>query len=162
MRRLDVVLCTAAVAVSVTGCSAPASSSACHSEVEVGPVPAWANAGFSEGARVPRVVGAAGRILAVHFTDSLVAADGPEPVNKVLFVPRVPLRGPSPLTIEARLEGHGDVVRRVRMDGPGPGSLDLPTPGCWRLKLSWADQTDTLDLEYVSPTATPSGASSSG
>jgi hypothetical protein len=91
------------------------------------------------------------RILAVIFADSLQAADGPEPVNKVLFVAREPLNGPTPLTIEARLDGTGVTVRRERAEGPGPGSLDLPLPGCWRLSLKWAGKSDTIDLEYVAP-----------
>jgi hypothetical protein len=32
--------------------------------------------------------------------------------------------------------------------------LDLPRPGCWRLTLTWADQKDTLDLEYVAQPGT--------
>jgi hypothetical protein len=35
--------------------------------------------------------------------------------------------------------------------GPGPSTIDLPDPGCWRLSLTWGGRTDTLDLEYVSP-----------
>lgn len=143
-----------AVASSLTACASEPVATACHSEVVVGPVPEWANAGFTDGAEVPHVIGRGGRILAVYFADSLVAADGPNPLNKVLFVAREPLSGLTPLTIDAQLEGIGPVVHRVRAEGPGPGSLDLPSQGCWRLALSWADQQDTLDLEYVAPSGT--------
>ena len=45
----------------------------------------------------------------------------------------------------------GDRVERSVADGPGPSTIDLPEAGCWRMTLSWADRTDSLDLEYVSP-----------
>ncbi len=148
LRGLTVWTVVTGAALGLSACSPEAAPSACDSRVIVDEVPAWASTGFTPGARVPHVVGADGRIVAVMFADRLMAAEGPTPVNKVLFVPREPLAGPSPLRIDARLEGTGPVVRRERVEGPGPGSLDLPTPGCWRLVLTWADQRDTLDLRY--------------
>jgi len=45
----------------------------------------------------------------------------------------------------------GAPVERRLEQFPGPSFVDLPEPGCWRLTLTWADRTDTLDLEYVRP-----------
>lgn len=153
MRRRALVVGTtaAAVAIGLTGCSQPIATEDCRSDVQVGSLPEWARSGFSEGARVPRAIGHAGRIVAVPFSQPLVATQDTSPQNKVLLIPREPLTGPTPLRIEARLEGTGDVVLRERPEGPGPGTLDLPRPGCWRLTLTWGDQTDTLDLDYVAP-----------
>lgn len=153
MRRRALLLgvTAAAVAISLAGCSEPTATEDCRSDVRVGALPEWAMTGFSDGAQVPRAVGHAGRIVAVPFSQPLVASQDPAPQNKVLLVPREPLTGPTPLRIEARLSGTGDVVFRERPEGPGPGTLDLPQPGCWRLTLTWGDQTDTLDLDYVAP-----------
>jgi hypothetical protein len=121
----------------------------CHSDVDVGPVPEWASAGFSPGATVPHVIGHSGRILAVLFSDPLIAnPDGQLPRNKVLLVSRAVPQGPEPVTIDARLSGTDVTVQRVRSDGPGPGVLDMPKPGCWNLTLHWGNQSDSLDLEY--------------
>ncbi len=154
-RRVLAAAAFSLTALSSTGCSSQATSSDCHSIVESGELPAWASTGFSQGARVPHVIGSEGQIAAIYFAGSLVASTSAEPVNKVLFVPRVALNGPAPLSIDARLNGTGDVVHRERADGPGPGVLDLPEPGCWRLSLRWGDQTDTMDLEYAAPSHPP-------
>lgn len=153
MRRIPALLGTTllVVAMANAGCAGRPGAASCHEDVQVGPLPEWATAGFSEGAQVPRVVGRAGLILAVPFSQPLVSSAGPKPMNKVLFVAREPLTGLTPLTIVARLSGTDEVVVRERPNGPGPGTLDLPSPGCWSLTLSWDDQTDTLDLQYVAP-----------
>lgn len=132
----------------LAACARPAALP-CHSDVSVGPVPDWASAGFSPGARVPHVIGRSGRIVAVLFSHPLIASpEGQPPQNKVLLVSKELPQGPTPVTIEARLAGTDVVVERVRSDGPGPGVLDLPQPGCWNLTLRWGDQSDTLDLDY--------------
>ncbi|MBI1352554.1 MAG: hypothetical protein GC156_15745 [Actinomycetales bacterium] len=142
-------------AVALYGCSEQSATAACHSDVEIGTMPSWATTGFSEGAEVPRAIGHAGRIVAVAFSQPLVATTESEPQNKVLLVAREPVNGPEPVSIEARLAGTDEVVLRERPDGPGPGTLDLPAPGCWELTLHWADQTDVLDLEYVAAASEP-------
>jgi hypothetical protein len=123
--------------------------------VTLGRLPDWASAGFSEGAVVPHVVGDEGRIVAVPFSQPLIAtADGQPPQNKVLLVARTTPQGPAPVTIDARLVGTDVAVRRLRPEGPGPGVLDLPRPGCWTLTLRWANESDTLQLEYRDREAT--------
>lgn len=135
------------------GCS-PAQSSGCHSVVVTGPMPAWADAGFSKDASFPHVFGEFERIVAVPFAGTLVASTSVEPRNKVLLIARAPLQGPVLLTIDAQRDGDGEVVHRERADGPGPGTLDMPSAGCWRMTLHWADQTDVIDLEYVADQST--------
>ena len=135
-------------AVTLSACSTPVAST-CHSRVSSGPVPAWANTGFSPGATVPHVVGDEGNIVAVLFSQPLIStSDGSPPQNKVLLVAKEVPHGPTPVTIEARLSGSDVVVERQRPDGPGPGVLDLPQPGCWNLTLHWDGKTDTLALDY--------------
>lgn len=160
MRRDPLVRAAPVVAGSLLlavlgGCSRPAEA-ACRGDVRVGVLPEWASTGFTPGAEVPYVMGERQRILAVPFSQPLVAvAEDAAPQNKVLLVPREPPQGPAPVTIVARLAGTDEVVTRTRRDGPGPGTLDLPKPGCWRLTLTWADDSDTLDLQYVAgPSAT--------
>ncbi len=138
-------------AVALTSCSSEPTAE-CHSNLVTGEVPEWANTGFSEGAIVPHVLGDNGLIVAVPFSQPLVATgEGDDPQNKVLLVAKVIPNGSAPMTIDARLNGTGDVVHRIREGGPGPGTLDLPLPGCWRVTMHWADQTDVVDLDYVAP-----------
>ena len=58
------------------------------------------------------------------------------------------------LTIK-RVE-HERHRQRAEIDHDGTlHEIDLPLAGCWRLTLTWgpgADQTDTMDLQYVAPT----------
>ena len=156
MRRRAAAIAAGALlaATTLAGCSSEPTAE-CHSNLVVGEMPEWANGGFSEGAEVPHVIGTEGLIVAVPFSQPLVATgEGSDPQNKVLLVAKVIPNGSVPLTIDAQLNGTGDVVHRVRESGPGPGTLDMPLPGCWRMTLHWADQTDTIDLEYVaSPSA---------
>ena len=43
-----------------------------------------------------------------------------------------------------------DSVFRVRLGpAPGPSIVDLPRPGCWRMKLRWGTYTDMITLPYV-------------
>jgi hypothetical protein len=136
------------VGTASVACSAPAALT-CRSDVDLGPVPDWASTGFTPGAGFPHVVGRSGRIVAVLFSYPLVATpDGQPPRNKVLLVSRQVPQRQEPVTIDARLSGTDQTVRRVRNDGPGPGILDLPKQGCWTLTLTWGTQTDSLDLKY--------------
>lgn len=152
MRRATAIAVgLATAAAGLTACSTEPTA-ACHSNLVVGEMPEWANTGFSAGAEVPHVIGDNGLIVAVPFSQPLIATDeGADPQNKVLLVAKVIPNGSVPLTIEAQLNGTGDVVHRVRESGPGPGILDLPLPGCWRVTMHWADQIDTVDLDYVAP-----------
>jgi hypothetical protein len=126
---------------------------ACRDGVRDAVLPSWARAGFSEREpRVPHAVGRDGRIAAVVFGHPLTSPPLRDRANKILWVPREPLTAPAALTVDAqRMEGAeavGEPVRRVIEDGPGPSTVDLPAPGCWRLTLRWADGVDALDLRY--------------
>lgn len=124
-------------------------SSPCNSVVTTDPMPEWADAGFSDDARVPHVFSQDRRIVAVPFAGTLVASTSSEPRNKVLLVAREPVQAPTTLTIDAQLDGSGEVVHRERAAGPGPGSLDMPQAGCWVMQVRWGGESDVLNLEYV-------------
>jgi hypothetical protein len=72
--------------------------------------------------------------------------------NKILWVSRVPLEPPSDLRISARRmrgrERLGPAVTRMVEGGPGPSTINLPAPGCWRLNPRWSGHQDELDLVY--------------
>ncbi|MDG9673714.1 hypothetical protein [Micromonospora sp. DH14] len=158
----SVVLVAGCTATTSGGSAAPAATTAttasaatgCGSRVETGPLPDWADAGFSGDARVPHVFGAKGDIVAVLFAHPLrqVRDDGSN--NKILWVARAATTSPDPvapatLVITARLDGTDTQVIREVPGGPGPSIIDLPRAGCWRLDLSWSGHTDTMDLTYA-------------
>jgi hypothetical protein len=126
----------------------------CDGHEDRGVLPAWARGGFSDPEpSMPHVVSLSGEITAILFGDPLSSPPSPERSNKILWVLRTGLG--SALTISAqRMDGTspvgGPVERRLEQF-PGPSTVDLPEPGCWRLTLTWADRTDTLDLEYGPP-----------
>ena len=116
-------------------------------------LPDWARAGFSDAEPMARhEVGRSGEIAAVIFGFPLVVPPRADGANKILWVPRQTTIADR-LDISAqRMDGTaaiGAPVEQVVTGGPGPSYVDLPQAGCWRLTLTWADQTDTLDLEYV-------------
>ena len=118
--------------------------------VDRGVLPSWARAGFSENApKVPHVDGTGGQITAILFGDRLSAPPAQDRSNKILWVSREPVRGVTDLRIRAA--AGGDVVTRTVAGGPGPSTLDLPHPGCWRLSLEWSGRRDTLRLAYGAP-----------
>ncbi len=125
----------------------------CMAVVDRGTLPAWARTGFTEPDAVePHVVGRSGEIAAILFGDPLSSPPSADHTNKILWAAREPYVAAATLDIGAqRMDGTaliGAPIERSVEDGPGPSIIDLPEPGCWRLSLSWADQTDTLDLAY--------------
>jgi hypothetical protein len=125
-----------------------AASSACSAAVVTSALPEWARAGFSPDAYVnPHVTGASGKIVGVLFVDPLRSPPRSGVGNKILWVAKDP--GTGPLVIQARLDGSSQTATSTVDEGPGPSILDLPTPGCWRLTLSWSGQTDSVALPYV-------------
>ncbi|UBU16269.1 hypothetical protein [Nonomuraea gerenzanensis] len=123
----------------------------CASRIFQGELPVWARAGFSPDAEPHHVFSGRGDMVAVLFGYPLASPPRPNRGNKILWVSRLPLLPSNPLRIEARLGGTGAPVRTKVSGGPGPSLIDLPSPGCWRLKLSWSSHTDFIDLEYVAP-----------
>jgi hypothetical protein len=124
---------------------------ACHSNVDTGVLPVWARGGFSDPKpRIPHVLGRSGRIVAILFAYPLLSPPPRDHNNKILWVARK--ANGSALRIRAqRMIGSARVgapVSRRIAGGPGPSIVNLPAPGCWRLTLRWAGQTDTLDLRY--------------
>ncbi len=125
----------------------------CGQVVERGVLPPWARAGFSDPRpRITHTIGRSGEIAAVLFGYPLLSPPSRVRSNKILWVPRVPLRGLSTLRISAqRMAGARPVGHRVLRSvagGPGPSIIDLPAAGCWRLTLRWSGRSDQLDLRY--------------
>jgi len=127
----------------------------CHAEVRTGVLPTWARSGFSgPRPRIPHILGSSGEIVAILFGYPLYAPPLPRRNNKILWVSRHPHSRAS-LWIRAQLMDQsrpvGAPIRRIVPGGPGPSFVDLPSPGCWRLTLSWSGRRDSLDLEYRVP-----------
>jgi hypothetical protein len=125
----------------------------CREEIRRAVIPTWARAGFSEARpRLPHAIGRQGDIAALLFGYPLTSPPPEMRANKILWVSRVPLEPPSDLRISAqRMRGGerlGPVVRRLVEGGPGPSTINLPAPGCWRLRLGWSGHRDELDLVY--------------
>ena len=157
MRRLLILVLTL-TAVAASAAQAPRSAVApCAAAVRHDVLPVWMRAGFSSPKpRVPYVLGEHGRIGAILFGSPLNAPPAKTKNNKVLWVSRRPWKDRAALWIRMqRMDGTkpvGAPVTHVVPGGPGPSYVDAPSPGCWRLTLSWAGRQDTLDLAYVRPT----------
>lgn len=156
MRATGLLIVTLAVAA----CGQPLPSSGpnrgastCQANVLRGVLPDWARAGFSEAfPRVPHEIGRSGEIAAIIFGDPLAAPPRTDHQNKILWVVRHPTLAARLDIIAQRMDGAakvGDPVKESVEGGPGPSVVDLPAPGCWRLTLGWADQSDSMDLEYI-------------
>jgi len=134
--------------------SAPAAAAAnslpnCAADVPSRVLPEWARTGFSEKEpRMPYVLGDRGEIVAIIFGYPLRQPPLPDRSNKILWVSQGSLESGSPLVIEARLDGAGEVTTREVGGGPGPSIIDLPRAGCWHLALKWSGHTDTMQLTY--------------
>jgi hypothetical protein len=51
----------------------------------------------------------------------------------------------------ARLDGTGPAVTFVAPGVTGPSAVSLPSPGCWRVSITWSGGSDTIDLEAARP-----------
>jgi hypothetical protein len=125
----------------------------CTAHVNHSVIPAWARAGFSSpNPRVPYALGRSARIVAILFGYPLRSPIAPHRTNKILWVPRTRATTQTALWIHAqRMAGAkpvGAPIEHVVRGGPGPSYVNVPHPGCWRLTLSWAGRTDSLDLAY--------------
>lgn len=127
----------------------------CSPMVKKGMLPAWARAGFHGSTRVPHVLGRSGGIIGILFQYPLKAPPPTDRNDKILWVSRLSYTWRATLRISAqRMNGTRPVGAPVKTSvkgGPGPSSVDLTTPGCWRLSLDWAGHSDTVDLQYRSP-----------
>jgi len=43
----------------------------------------------------------------------------------------------------------GKPVTETVAGGPGPSYVNMPSPGCWRMTLTWSGYRDSLDLDYA-------------
>jgi hypothetical protein len=122
-----------------------------------GTLPGWAEPSYSaSGSRStpwPYGVARNGTAVAVVFGFPLRAGTPANRTNKVLWIVRLPRNG-SPLTVTARpMRGAGPSVHASWPADSGPGEiypsyLNVPHAGCWRVTLSWAHHSDSIDLHY--------------
>jgi hypothetical protein len=124
----------------------------CVSTVVRGVLPEWARAGFTAPEPVmPYVRSASGNIVAILFVDKLTAPPRENVNNKILWVWRAGSGVGNDVHVVARLGGTGPAVTKGLPTLEGPSIVDLPSPGCWRLTISWPGGSDTIDLTYVKP-----------
>jgi hypothetical protein len=130
--------------------SGPASGPApCRSTVVTGVLPAWARGGFSDPRPVmPYVSSAGGGIVAIIW-EPLTGPPRDSSGDKVLWVWRTPVV--DGVHAVARLDGTGPAVTFVDPAVTGPSSVSLPSPGCWRVTVTWAGGSDTIDLQAARP-----------
>ncbi|OKI67400.1 hypothetical protein A6A27_23125 [Micromonospora sp. CB01531] len=134
--------------------ASPRVAGGCTSPIEMGPLPDWADEGFSGGGSgPPHVFGAKGEILGVLFGYPLSQQPADGHNNKILWVARPAptpsdTRSPETLVITATLDGTDTRVTHEVTGGPGPSIIDVPRAGCWHLDLRWSGRTDTMDLVF--------------
>jgi hypothetical protein len=125
---------------------------ACRSTVLRGVLPEWARAGFFDPEPVmPYVRSTSGNVVAILFTDRLTSPPRREVANKVLWVWQTYPAAPTDVRVAARLDGTGPAVTAGLPAPVGPSYVDLPSPGCWRLTLTWPRGQDSVDLVAVRP-----------
>jgi hypothetical protein len=147
MRRIILFAVPLLVATACTG--NPQTPPAASCSVTTGPLPTWAQGGFTPPDQSTRhVLGAAGDIVGVLFADPLRSPAQAGHNNKILWVPRAEFKA-GPLKIKADLNGSDLSVERDVPDGPGPSTIDLPKAGCWTFTLTWSGHTDRVDVPYV-------------
>jgi hypothetical protein len=151
------VLCTVLVpALPAAGDATRGSVEPCSPRVRYGVLPVWMRGGFGPSPRTTYALGRRGAIGAVLWgARTFDSPPARHRSNKILWVPRHLSKTVAPLWIKLQMmEGThavGAPVRRVIPTGPGPSLVDAPSPGCWRLTLTWSGRRDTLDLAYVPP-----------
>jgi hypothetical protein len=148
------VAATAAVAVvtvrpDAERAAGPASTPApCRSAVVTGVLPTWARGGFSDPEPVmPYVRSAGGNIVAIIW-EPLTGPPKDNSGDKVLWVWRDPQIGG--VRAVARLNGTGAPVSFAD-NVTGPSSVSLPSPGCYRVTITWPGGSDTMDLPAARP-----------
>jgi len=135
-----------------TGDVAVTSEPPCQSVVTRAVLPEWARTGFSDAKPVmPFVRSASGKVVAILFTGDLASPPRKDVANKVLWVWQQPPADVTSIHASARLNGTGPVVTAGLPTPAGPSYVDLPSPGCWRLTLTWPGGSDSIDLRAVPP-----------
>lgn len=139
---------TAVVAVRGDDTATPAAAGySCQDLVKPTLLPPWARTGFSDPEpKAPYVIGKDGGILGVLFGQPLTSPVAKDRGNKVLWVVQ---ENSGPLRIEGRLAAGDEPV--VIESVTGPSYLDLPSPGCWHLDLTWDGGTDAVDIAVSAP-----------
>jgi hypothetical protein len=122
-------------------------------------MPAWA--GVSDGS-IPWAAGRPLEVVGVLFATELVAkGDRPDgSTNKILWVTRAPISS-SQLTVHARPVDAGAPVVTFQLQGNQqfPSIIDLPSPGCWLIDISWGQgsaKTSTFGLTVLPAGSVPS------
>jgi hypothetical protein len=123
-----------------------------------GTVPAWtasAMSGFT-GDPGPYVVSAEANVVGILMGYPFHAGTSSNPTSKILWIVREPRNGQ-----QLKVDGHpvGATTPTGHADAaddssPGeiyPSIVDMPTPGCWHLTLTWDGNTATVDLPYGPP-----------
>jgi hypothetical protein len=136
------------------GPSEPTAHGGCgNTQVYTGPIPTWANSGFSDpSTAIPWAAGTPSTAIAILFATELVARgqrpDGSS--NKVLWVTET---STYQLRIVARpADGTGSPIAINNPTTNGnqvPSIVDLPTAGCWTFQLTWGpaqSSSSTLHL----------------
>jgi hypothetical protein len=125
-----------------------ATAAPCRSSVVTGVLPVWARAGFSDREPVmPYVTSASGGIVGILF-EPLTGPPRDASGDKVLWVWQdLQIGG---VHAVARLDGSGPPVSFAD-NVTGPSSVSLPSPGCWRVTITWKGGSDTIDLEAARP-----------
>jgi hypothetical protein len=126
-------------------------------KLDRGPVPAWTAPAFSDSGPNsppwPHALSGRGNVVAIVFGYPLRAGDPADRTNKILWIMRLPRHG-SPLTVEARpLHANAPLITHHWPADSSPGEIypsyvNVPTAGCWRLTVRWAQHTDWIDLRY--------------
>jgi hypothetical protein len=112
-------------------------------------LPVWARAGFTgDGSDYPHVFSEHGDLIAVLFAYPPRSTQDPQTGTKILWISRLPQQPQQPLRIEATLDGTTTPVLRQLPGGAGPSSVQLPQPGCWRLRLIWSGHEDRMTLQF--------------
>ena len=145
------VLAMLAASLSVLGIANPTAAvkrpgAHCRESVQSTSLPEWARGGFS-GGNPPYVYGQHARIIAVLFSPLSVDPQSKRS-NKILWVSRPKLTKPGDLVIHARNLSTNETSQLKVAGGPGPSEIDMPTPGCWRLNLTWSGHSDSIDLQW--------------
>ena len=102
---------------------------------------------------MPYVLGTNDTIMGYLFGFPLRACHPDNPSNKILWYVRLPRDG-HPLVVRAHPAGGTTPVVSYSFpadSSPGeiyPSAVDVPTPGCWTLDLSWGAHRDTTRLSY--------------